>query len=205
VTSSIRETPEKSSTVELDELDRKILQAYLIDARLSYRELAHKLGVSTTTIQSRTSKLEKSGIIRGYSAIFDHEKIGFQLTALTEVSVAKGKLLELEKEVAKMPQVLAVYDVTGITDAMVIAKFKSREELSKFKGAVGDAFRRTNQHPHCANDGQGRFQISVEFPSVIQFSMQFLPDQKSTRLSRPKSNNSISFPVQRRLFQCMYF
>ena len=97
MTSSVRETPEKSASVELDDLDRKILQAYLMDARISYRELALKLGVSTTTIQSRTSKLEKSGIIRGYSAIFDHEKIGFQLTALTEVSVAKGKLLELEE------------------------------------------------------------------------------------------------------------
>src|SRR5437899_4208519 len=173
----------KVDDIVLDDLDKKILHWYLIDARLSYRELAHKLGVSTTTVQSRSAKLEKAGIIRGYSAMFDHDKIGFQLTAITEVSVAKGKLLELEKEVAKMPQVVAVYDVTGITDAMVIAKFKSREELSKFKGAVGDAFRRTNQHPHCANDGQGRFQISVEFPSVIQFSMQFLPDQKSTRLS----------------------
>ena len=61
-----------------------------MDARLSFRELGHKLGVSTTTIQSRTSKLEKAGVIRGYSAIFDHEKIGFQLTAITEVSVAKG-------------------------------------------------------------------------------------------------------------------
>ena len=138
-----RESPEKSSSVELDELDRKILQAYSMDVRLSYRELALKLGVSTTTIQSRTSKLEKSGIIRGYSAIFDHEKIG-----LTEVSVAKGKLLELEKEVAKMPQVLAVYDVTGLTDAMVIAKFKSREELSKFtKALLAMPFvERTNTH-----------------------------------------------------------
>jgi len=133
VTSSVREGPEKSSIVEMDELDRKILQAYLMDARLSYRELAHKLGVSTTTVQSRTSKLEK---------------IGFQLTALTEVSVAKGKLLELEKEVAKMPQVLAVYDVTGLTDAMVIAKFKSREELSKFtKSLLAMPFvERTNTH-----------------------------------------------------------
>ncbi len=144
----VREGPEKSSIVEMDELDRKILQAYLMDARLSYRELAHKLGVSTTTVQSRTSKLEKSGIIRGYSAIFDHEKVGFQLTVLTEVSVAKGKLLELEKEVAKMPQVLAVYDVTGLTDAMVIAKFKSREELSKFtKALLAMPFvERTNTH-----------------------------------------------------------
>ncbi len=134
--------------VEMDDLDRKICQAYLTDARLSYRELAHKLGVSTTTVQSRTLKLEKSGIIRGYSAVFDHEKVGYQLTAITEVSVSKGKLLELEREVAKIPQVLAVYDVTGLTDAIVIAKFKSRDDLSKFtKTLLAMPFiERTNTH-----------------------------------------------------------
>lgn len=134
--------------VEMDELDRKILHAYLTDSRTSYRELAHKLGVSTTTVQARTSKLEKAGVIRGFSAIYDHEKIGYQLTAITEITVAKGKLLELEREVAKIPQVLAVYDVTGLTDAMVIAKFKSREELSKFtKTLLAMPFiERTNTH-----------------------------------------------------------
>ena len=139
---------EKGGVVEMDELDRKICQAYLTDARLSYRELAHKLGVSTTTVQSRTLKLEKAGIIRGYSAVFDHEKVGFQLTAITEVSVSKGKLLELEREVAKIPQVLAVYDVTGLTDAIVIAKFKSRDELSRFtKNLLAMPFiERTNTH-----------------------------------------------------------
>ena len=140
---------EKSDeSVPLDDLDRKILHWYLIDARLSFRELAHKLGVSTTTVQSRTTKMEKAGIIRGYTALFDHDKIGFQLTAITEVTVAKGKLIELEKEVAKMPQVLAVYDVTGLTDAMVIAKFKSRDDLSKFtKALLAMPFvERTNTH-----------------------------------------------------------
>lgn len=148
MTVAAKENSERVTRIDLDELDRKILQAYLFDARLSYRELAHKLGVSTTTIQSRTNKLEKLGVIRGYSAVFDHEKVGFQLTAITEVSVAKGKLLELEREVAKMPQVLAVYDVTGLTDAMVIAKFKSRDDLSKFtKSLLAMPFvERTNTH-----------------------------------------------------------
>ena len=143
----VREGAEIES-FRVDDLDKKILQAYLSDSRVSYRELAHKLSVSTTTVQSRTSKLEKAGIIRGYSAIFDHEKVGYQLTAITEISVAKGKLLELEREVAKLPQVLAVYDVTGLTDAMVIAKFKSREELSKFtKTLLAMPFiERTNTH-----------------------------------------------------------
>ncbi len=138
----------KTGEVVMDEIDRKICQAYLTDARLSYRELAHKLGVSTTTVQSRTLKLQKSGIIRGYSAVFDHEKVGYQLTAITEVSVSKGKLLELEKEVAKIPQVLAVYDVTGLTDAIVIAKFKSRDDLSRFtKSLLAMPFiERTNTH-----------------------------------------------------------
>ncbi len=148
MTVSTRESSDKIVPLELDDLDRRILQAYLIDGRLSYRELGHKLGVSTTTVQSRTNKLEKAGIIRGYAAIYDHEKIGFQLTVLTEVSVAKGKLLELEREVAKMPQVMAVYDVTGLTDAIVIAKFKSREDLSKFtKVLLAMPFvERTNTH-----------------------------------------------------------
>src|SRR5437870_13646113 len=104
MTASPRDSPDKTLALEMDDLDRRILQAYLMDARLSYRELGHKLGVSTTTIQSRTIKLEKAGIIRGYSEIYDNEKIGFQLTAITELSVAKGKCLELEGEVHKMPQ-----------------------------------------------------------------------------------------------------
>jgi len=54
------------------------------------------------------------------------------LTALTELTVSKGRLLEVENEIARMPNVCCVYDVTGITDAFVIAKFKNREELSVF-------------------------------------------------------------------------
>ena len=140
--------PLKVETLELDELDKKTLSAYLLDARVSYRELALRLGVSTTTVQAHTVKLEKAGLIRGYSAVLDHEKVGYQLTVITEVSVAKGKLLELEREVAKIPQVLAVYDVTGLTDAFVIAKFKNREELSKFtKTLLAMPFtERTNTH-----------------------------------------------------------
>ena len=148
MTSSGKTQAGNVESVEMDELDRKILHAYLADARVSFRELAHRLGVSTTTVQSRTSKLEKAGVIKGYSGIFDHEKIGYQLTVITEITVAKGKLLELEREVAKIPQVLGVYDVTGLTDAMVIAKFKSREELSKFtKTLLAMPFiERTNTH-----------------------------------------------------------
>ena len=92
--------------------------------------------------------MEKTGIIRGYAAILDQEKLGYQLTVLAEITVSKGKLVEMEQAISKIAGTCAVYDVTGLTDAVVIAKFHSREELSKFtKGLLGMPFvDRTNTH-----------------------------------------------------------
>ena len=116
----------------LNETDRKILRSLLEDARFSSRQIAKKIGVSVGTVLSRIKKMEDKGIIKGYSAILDQEKLGYQLTVLTEITVSKGKLLEMEREIAKNPNVCGVYDITGLTDAVIIAKFKSREELGSF-------------------------------------------------------------------------
>ena len=116
----------------LNETDRKILKSLLEDARFSSRQIAKKIGVSVGTVLSRIKKMENKGLIKGYSAILDQEKLGYQLTVLTEITVSKGKLVEMEKEIAKNPNVCGVYDITGLTDAVIIAKFKNREELGKF-------------------------------------------------------------------------
>jgi len=92
--------------------------------------------------------LERAGVIKGYSAVLDHERMGYQLTVLAEITVSKGKLLEMEQAISKIPNTCAVYDVTGLTDAVVLAKFKSRDELSKFtKSLLSMPFvDRTNTH-----------------------------------------------------------
>jgi len=59
----------------------------------------------------------------------ENEKIGYELTATIEITVSKGKLLEVKKEIAKFSNVCAVYDITGLTDAIIIAKFKKRQSL----------------------------------------------------------------------------
>ncbi len=132
----------------LDETDIKILKALVLNARLSSRQIAQKLGISTGTVLARIRNLEKIGVIKGYSAIIDYEKLGYELTAITEITVSKGKLIELEKEIAKFQNVCCVYDITGLTDAMVIAKFKTRKELSDFtKTLLKMPFvERTNTH-----------------------------------------------------------
>jgi DNA-binding Lrp family transcriptional regulator len=118
--------------MHLDDTNVKILKALTTDARLSSRQIARQCDVSIGTALSRVKKMENEGIIKGYSALLDHEKLGYELTIVTEITVSKGRLLEMENEIARMPNVCCVYDLTGLSDAAIIAKFKSREDLSKF-------------------------------------------------------------------------
>lgn len=118
--------------MQLDETDVKIMKALTLDARLSSRQIASQCDVSIGTILSRIKRMEKDGVIKGYSVMLDHEKLGYELTVVCEITVSKGRLLEVENEIARLPNVCCVYDVTGLTDAVIIAKFKKREELSKF-------------------------------------------------------------------------
>jgi len=118
--------------LDLDKNDERILKNLLVDARLSARQLGLKLGMSTVTILSRIKKLEKEKIIKGYTAVIDHEKLGYTLTAIIEIIAKKDKIVDMEMELAKIENVCGVYDITGSTDTLVIAKFKSRNELSEF-------------------------------------------------------------------------
>ena len=116
----------------MDDKDISILKHLLIDARQSARQLSHRLGVSTVTVLSRIKKLEGENIIQGYSARLNHELLGYDITAIIEIKTNKGKMLEIENEIAKQDNVVAVYDITGNADMIIIAKFKNRELLSEF-------------------------------------------------------------------------
>jgi DNA-binding Lrp family transcriptional regulator len=131
-----------------DTLDIRILNLLLENARYSAREIGTRLGVSTSTVISRMAGLQRAGILKGFAADIDYEKLGYGLTVVTEILVSKGKLLELEEEISKIHGVCAVYDVTGETDAIVISKCRNREELSRFtKGLLSMHFvERTNSH-----------------------------------------------------------
>ena len=116
----------------MDDRDIKSLHHLLTYARQSARQLAHRLGVSTVTMISRIKKLEEGKIIRGYSVRLDHELLGYDITAIIEIKTTKGKMLEIENKIAKQDNVIAVYDITGDADTIVIAKFKDRKSLSVF-------------------------------------------------------------------------
>ncbi len=118
--------------MKMDDKDVQILTHLLTDARQSARQLARRLGSSTATMISRINKLEENKIIQGYSARLDHELLGYEITAIIEIKTTEGKMQEIENTVAKQDNVIAVYDITGDSDTIVIAKFKDRKLLSSF-------------------------------------------------------------------------
>ena len=116
----------------MDDTDKKIIAEYLKDARVSYREVAKRLQLAVGTVLTRTKKLENDGIIESYSAVLNHDKLGYEIIAISEITVSKGKLTEVENAIAKLTPTCAVYDVTGENDVIIISKFKSRDEMSDF-------------------------------------------------------------------------
>lgn len=121
---------------EIDDIDKKIIGQYVLDARQSYHQVAKKIGVAVSTVQMRTKRLEKEGIIKGYTAVLDYDRLGLTLTAITEITTTGGKIAEIENRLAQMPQANAVYDVAGTTDVIIIGKFRSTNELSRFAKSV---------------------------------------------------------------------
>lgn len=116
----------------MDETDERILKNLVVDSRMSARKLALRLGLSTVTVLSRIKKMEEAGVVLGYTARLDHEKLGYGLTAAIEIIARKDKIVEVEDRLSEIENVCGVYDVTGSTDTLVIAKFRGRADLSRF-------------------------------------------------------------------------
>ena len=116
----------------MDELDNRIIKKLNDNARKSYREIARELKVSLSTISNRIKKLEDEGVIERYIPVINQEKVGYDLTAIINFKISHGKLIELQEKISKDVHVIAVYDITGDWDSLVIANFKDRKDLNGF-------------------------------------------------------------------------
>lgn len=116
----------------IDDLEKKIIRVLNLNARKSFREVAKELGASVTAVINKVKKLENSGVIRGYIPIIDQEYFGFNLIAIIAMRISKGKLLETQQKISEDPHVMAVYDITGEWDSIIIGYFKGRDDLNKF-------------------------------------------------------------------------
>jgi len=119
-------------SVMIEELDRKILNALNKNARMSFRRIAKELGISPTTLYDKVKKLEKSGVLKGYIPLIDAESVGYNLMAIIGLRVKQEKDIDVQDEISNLPQVGAVYEVTGEWDLILVCYFKGREDLTNF-------------------------------------------------------------------------
>ena len=128
--------PNSGADVTLDSTDRAILRALLEDSRSSQRELSRIVGVAQGTITNRLKKLESQNIIQGYSVVLDPESVGWSMTIMAGLRIAKGKMINVQQKIAADPRVFSVYDVTGDWDSMVLARVRDRADLDDLTKTV---------------------------------------------------------------------
>jgi DNA-binding Lrp family transcriptional regulator len=119
-------------TEKIDDIDMRIISLLQEDSRLSFNKIAHKLGISVGTALNRVKSLEDKKVIKGYTLIVDPNKVGYGLTVIILIQAEGKHILDVEKEVAKIENVISVYDITGDFDFVVIARFKDRDSLNAF-------------------------------------------------------------------------
>lgn len=113
----------KAAKAKLDRTDMKILEALQADARLSSAELAERVSLTTSPCWRRVKRLEEEGVIRGYEAKLDPERLGYQVTAFVHISLdLKGTqhLQAFERAVLGIPQVLACHRISGRYDHQLV-------------------------------------------------------------------------------------
>lgn len=106
----------------LDPIDFDIIRALQQDARLSVRELATRVHRSTTPVFERLRRLEAEGVILGYSAQVDPDKLGRGFTVFCNVKLRRINTQihsEFAKVVAEMPEVTDCFNVSGSFDYML--------------------------------------------------------------------------------------
>ena len=120
----------------IDETARRILSVLQRDARTSMRKISEEVGVSLGTVSNRVRRLEKIGVIRGYTVLLDPEKVGWDLNVVVGLRIQKGRLIEIQEKIAEDPRVYGVYDVTGDFDSMVVARARDRSDLDELSKNV---------------------------------------------------------------------
>ncbi|MBD3194804.1 MAG: winged helix-turn-helix transcriptional regulator [Candidatus Lokiarchaeota archaeon] len=115
----------------LDDIDRGILNILQKDCRMPLLEIAEKLDVPKSTIHYRVRRLEEEGIIEGYHAKINAEKLGYDLLVVVNVraSFGPGYHDKVGEKLAKIPGVWAVYFIFGESDFIVILRGTDRKEL----------------------------------------------------------------------------
>jgi DNA-binding Lrp family transcriptional regulator len=115
---------------DLDPTDDQILALLTANARRSMGDIAAQVALSPSAVKRRIDRLERLGVITGYTVTIDHDRAGRPIQAFTEVRFSgTANLEEIQKAAADMPEVVAVFTTAGDPDALVWLRVADVERL----------------------------------------------------------------------------
>lgn len=123
-------SPPPADPVPLDEIDLALLRLLAQDARASQRSLARELGMSAPAIGERLARMERTGVIRGYSVVVDWGAAGFPVVIYLAITTAQGHDLgPVMAEMNRLPEVENLTVVTGDLDLLVRLRVRDYAHL----------------------------------------------------------------------------
>jgi Lrp/AsnC family leucine-responsive transcriptional regulator len=114
--------------IELDDINRELIDLLQEHGRMSYRELADRVRLTPPAVTERVRKLEELGVIRGYRAIVDYELLGFPLLCIIRLNSPRGGQ-GVDALIADLPEVIEANRVTGSESHVIRARVRDTEHL----------------------------------------------------------------------------
>jgi len=122
----------------MDELDIKILQQLRQNSRITNLKLAQVVHLAPSAVLKRVRNLERSGVISGYTARFNHRRLGLDLTVLIDIETSeKAGTMGVGSKLAEFSEICDVYDVSGHSDYIIKVVVRDTEALNEFIGRLG--------------------------------------------------------------------
>ncbi|MEP6598414.1 MAG: Lrp/AsnC family transcriptional regulator [Actinomycetota bacterium] len=112
----------RSVVPELDGTDRRIIAALRADGRLSMRALAEQLHISRAGAYVRVERLQRDGVITGFSAVVDPERYGFDISAYVYLKISQHSWKAVRRRIAEIPEVWHGALVSGENDLVLLVR-----------------------------------------------------------------------------------
>ena len=123
--------------VSLDDLDWRLLEALQRDGRASYADLGRLIGLSPSAVTERVRRLEETGVITGYAAEVDAERLGLAIHALVRLRYPHGNYRPFHDLLATTPEIGEAHHVTGEDCFVLTVRARSMRHLEELTGRIG--------------------------------------------------------------------
>lgn len=121
-----------------DDLDRQLLTLLQANARDSTANLARRLGVARTTVLARLARLERSGVIVGYTARLGHDEHAQGVSAYVGIVVEPKTARDVTRQLGKLPELKQLCSVSGEFDYMALLRAENTQRLDALLDQIGE-------------------------------------------------------------------